>query len=158
VDPGSGQPKKIPPAGSAPSLRVCRSVGRECVVFLGETLTAPAEVWSCDVSGKTTPLRLTASNASLLANARMSTPQTLWGKGPTGVRVHAWLFPPVERKEGERAPLVVLLHGGPQGSWDDRFSYRWNPQVYAGAGYAVLMPDPRGSVGYGQAFTDDING
>ena len=49
-----------------------------------------------------------------------------------------------------------MIHGGPQGSFGNTFHYRWNPQVYAGAGYAALMIDFHGSVGYGQAFTDSI--
>jgi dipeptidyl aminopeptidase/acylaminoacyl peptidase len=49
-----------------------------------------------------------------------------------------------------------LIHGGPQGSWGEKWSTRWNPQIYAGAGYVVFMPNPRGSTGYGQAFTDSI--
>jgi dipeptidyl aminopeptidase/acylaminoacyl peptidase len=52
----------------------------------------------------------------------------------------------------------VLIHGGPQGAWNDAWSYRWNPQVFAGAGYVAFMPNPRGSTGYGQNFTDEISG
>ena len=48
------------------------------------------------------------------------------------------------------------MHGGPQGSFGNDFHYRWNPQAYAGAGYAVLMVDFHGSTGYGQDFTDAI--
>ena len=52
----------------------------------------------------------------------------------------------------------MLIHGGPQGAWGEAWSYRWNPQVFASAGYLVFMPNPRGSTGYGQALTDAING
>ena len=51
----------------------------------------------------------------------------------------------------------MLIHGGPQGEWGESWTYRWNAQVFAGAGYVVVMPNPRGSFGYGQKFTDDIN-
>ena len=54
--------------------------------------------------------------------------------------------------------MAFLIHGGPQGSWLDDFHYRWNPQTYAGAGYAVVAIDFHGSTGYGQAFTDAISG
>ena len=57
-----------------------------------------------------------------------------------------------------RYPLAFLIHGGPQGSFDDHWHYRWNPQVYAAHGYATVMVDFHGSTGYGQAFTDAING
>jgi dipeptidyl aminopeptidase/acylaminoacyl peptidase len=57
-----------------------------------------------------------------------------------------------------KVPVALLVHGGPQGSWDDDFHYRWNPEVYAGAGYAAVLVDFHGSTGYGQAFTDSIQG
>jgi dipeptidyl aminopeptidase/acylaminoacyl peptidase len=53
--------------------------------------------------------------------------------------------------------VAFLIHGGPQGSFGDAWSYRWNPQTYAGQGFAVVMIDFHGSTGYGQAFTDAIN-
>jgi dipeptidyl aminopeptidase/acylaminoacyl peptidase len=58
----------------------------------------------------------------------------------------------------KKYPLAFLIHGGPQGSFGNDFHYRWNPQTYAGAGYASVMIDFHGSVGYGQAFTDSIRG
>jgi dipeptidyl aminopeptidase/acylaminoacyl peptidase len=58
----------------------------------------------------------------------------------------------------QKYPVIFLIHGGPEGDWGDSWSYRWNPQVFAGAGYVVVMPNPRGSIGYGQAFTDAVNG
>ncbi len=51
----------------------------------------------------------------------------------------------------------MLIHGGPQGDWGQSWTYRWNAQVFAAAGYVVVMPNPRGSTGYGQKFIDDIN-
>jgi dipeptidyl aminopeptidase/acylaminoacyl peptidase len=52
----------------------------------------------------------------------------------------------------------MLIHGGPQGSWGESWTYRWNAQVFAAAGFVVAMPNPRGSEGYGTQFTDEING
>jgi dipeptidyl aminopeptidase/acylaminoacyl peptidase len=51
----------------------------------------------------------------------------------------------------------MLIHGGPQGFWGHAWTYRWNAQVFAAAGYVVVMPNPRGSTGYGQRFVDEIN-
>ena len=53
---------------------------------------------------------------------------------------------------------MLLIHGGPQGDWGESWTYRWNAQVFASAGYVVVMPNPHGSVGYGQKFTDAVNG
>jgi dipeptidyl aminopeptidase/acylaminoacyl peptidase len=65
---------------------------------------------------------------------------------------------PVDFDPTQKYPVAMLIHGGPQGSFSDQFHYRWNPQTYAGRGYAALMIDFHGSTGYGQAFTDAING
>jgi dipeptidyl aminopeptidase/acylaminoacyl peptidase len=51
-----------------------------------------------------------------------------------------------------------LIHGGPQGAWEDGWSFRWNPQLWAAQGYVVVLPNPRGSTGFGQAFCDEISG
>ena len=59
--------------------------------------------------------------------------------------------------KGKKYPVAFLIHGGPQGSFGNGWSYRWNPQTYAGQGYAVVMIDFHGSTGYGQAFTDAIS-
>jgi dipeptidyl aminopeptidase/acylaminoacyl peptidase len=71
--------------------------------------------------------------------------------------VHSWILKPPRFDAGRRYPVLLLVHGGPQGAWDDSWGYRWNPQMYAAAGYVVIMPDPRGSTGYGQQFIDEIN-
>jgi dipeptidyl aminopeptidase/acylaminoacyl peptidase len=55
-------------------------------------------------------------------------------------------------------PLAVLIHGGPQGSWNNDWSYRWNPQLYLARGYGVVTINPHGSTGFGQAFTDRVSG
>jgi dipeptidyl aminopeptidase/acylaminoacyl peptidase len=60
--------------------------------------------------------------------------------------------------EGSKYPVAFIVHGGPQVSYGNQWSYRWNPQVYAGAGYSVVFIDFHGSPGYGQAFTDSISG
>jgi len=65
---------------------------------------------------------------------------------------------PASFDPARRYPLLVLIHGGPQGEWGENWSYRWNPQVFAAAGYVVFLPNPRGSIGWGQEFIDDVNG
>jgi dipeptidyl aminopeptidase/acylaminoacyl peptidase len=75
-----------------------------------------------------------------------------WG----GERVEGWIVMPPRADPSRKVPVALLIHGGPQGSWNGIFHYRWNPQVFAGAGYAAVMVDFHGSTGYGQAFTDSI--
>ena len=73
-------------------------------------------------------------------------------------RVYAWVVKPVDFDPAKRYPISFWIHGGPQGSFGDSFHYRWNPQIHAGAGYAVVMVDFHGSTGYGQPFCDSIRG
>ena len=69
-----------------------------------------------------------------------------------GARIGAWLVLPPDASPEHPAPLVVFVHGGPLGSWTDGWHWRWNSQILAARGYAVLLPDPAFSLGYGQAF------
>ena len=78
-------------------------------------------------------------------------------KGAEGDTVHGYVVKPWNYEEGKTYPVAFLIHGGPQGSFGNGWSYRWNPQTYAGQGYAVVMIDFHGSTGYGQAFTDAIS-
>ena len=79
-------------------------------------------------------------------------------EGWNGETVHGYVGKPWNYEEGREYPVAFLIHGGPQGSFGNGWSYRWNPQTYAGQGYAVVMIDFHGSVGYGQDFTDAITG
>jgi dipeptidyl aminopeptidase/acylaminoacyl peptidase len=78
-------------------------------------------------------------------------------EGAERSKVSSFLVKPYGFRNGQKYPVLFLIHGGPQGAWGESWSYRWNPQVFAAAGFAVVMPNPRGSTGYGQKFTDDIN-
>ena len=71
--------------------------------------------------------------------------------------MHGYVVKPYGFEPDHKYPVAFLIHGGPQGSWVNDFHYRWNPQTYAGAGFAVVVVDFHGSTGYGQAFTDAIS-
>ncbi|KAI6813056.1 alpha/beta-hydrolase [Hortaea werneckii] len=71
-------------------------------------------------------------------------------------KVHSLVMKPSTFDESKTYPVAYLIHGGPQGSWADSWSTRWNPAVYAEQGYIVICPNPTGSTGYGQSFTDAI--
>lgn len=71
--------------------------------------------------------------------------------------VHAWVVKPSNFDSSKKYPVAYLIHGGPQGSWGDSWSTRWNPAVFAEQGFIVIAPNVTGSTGYGQAFTDAIN-
>jgi pre-mRNA-splicing helicase BRR2 len=82
----------------------------------------------------------------------------LWWRGAKDHFVHAWMVKPSFFKAGKTYPLAYLIHGGPQGAWNNQWSTRWNPALFAEAGFIVIAPNPTGSTGYGQAFTDAIRG
>jgi dipeptidyl aminopeptidase/acylaminoacyl peptidase len=82
----------------------------------------------------------------------------LWYEGADGDLVHGFLMKPPEFDAEARYPLLLLVHGGPQSAFFDQFHFRWNASVFAGAGFVVAMLNPRGSVGYGSRFTDQISG
>ncbi len=104
------------------------------------------------------PLRaITQSAQELLPEVAFGDFEQFNFKGAAGDTVHGYVVKPWNYEEGKKYPVAFLIHGGPQGSFGNGWSYRWNPQTYAGQGYAVVMIDFHGSTGYGQAFTDSIS-
>ena len=102
------------------------------------------------------PRRITDVNPQLAAKAFGEAEQFSF-PGWNNETVHGYVIKPAGYVEGQKYPVAFLIHGGPQGSFGNGWSYRWNPETYAGAGYAVVMIDFHGSTGYGQAFTDAIS-
>lgn len=97
-------------------------------------------------------------NSAVLAEYNLTELEEVWVENPNDkARIHSFVVKPPGFEAGRKYPMLLLIHGGPQGAWGHAWSYRWNAQVFAGAGYLVVMPNPRGSTGYGQKFTDDIN-
>jgi dipeptidyl aminopeptidase/acylaminoacyl peptidase len=127
------------------------------LVFLQDSLLGPAEIWSCNTDGSD-QLRLTQINDGRVELAQMSKPDEFFFKGALGENVQAWLLRPVGFEQGKKYPVAFIIHGGPQGAVEDHFHYRWNPQAFTGAGYAVIAVNFHGSTGFGQAFTDSISG
>jgi dipeptidyl aminopeptidase/acylaminoacyl peptidase len=119
-------------------------------------LTHPAEVVRFSTDG-TGLARVTRVNDARLAPFSLRPAESVTYTGAAGKSVQAWIVKPPDFEAWRKYPLLVLVHGGPQGAWTDGWTYRWNAQVFASAGYVVFMPNPRGSTGFGQEFTDDIN-
>lgn len=151
IDVATGKTRALVSHGHVESPRIA---GAE-IVFSLDTLRSPAELQRIRFDG-TGLAPVTSLNAARLATVKLGEPEQFTFVGAGGDTVHAWLVKPVDFQPGRRVPLAFLIHGGPQGSFSDDFHYRWNPQVYAGAGYAAVMVDFHGSTGYGQAFTDAI--
>lgn len=101
---------------------------------------------------------LTRLNRTLLSQLDIPDMEHYWFRGSGGVRVEGFVIRPPGFDPDKQYPVKFLIHGGPQGAWGDSWSYRWNAELFAANGYAVVMVNPRGSTGYGQAFVDGVNG
>ncbi|MFL6209941.1 MAG: prolyl oligopeptidase family serine peptidase [Pyrinomonadaceae bacterium] len=135
------------------------------IIFTRSTATRPTEIFRADLitpeavrSKDEAVTQVTHTNDEFMAQFDLNPAEELTWTGGENAKVSGWLVKPAGFQQGKQYPLVVLIHGGPQGAWDDNWGYRWNPQIWAGAGYMVFMPNPRGSTGYGQQFTNDISG
>jgi dipeptidyl aminopeptidase/acylaminoacyl peptidase len=119
------------------------------------SLTLPSEVFVSSADGSALK-QLTHTNDAILARVEMNEPETFWFDGAEGTKVEAMVIRPPQFSATQKYPLLVLLHGGPQTMWSNAWGYRWNAEVFSGAGYVTLMINRRGSTGYGQKFTDEI--
>ena len=127
------------------------------LIFGMSHLRSPVELYSFQADDSSLSA-ITHINAEKVAAARMGEPEQFSFKGWNDETVYTTIVKPVDFDATKKYPVAFLIHGGPQGSFGNNFHYRWNPQAYAGAGYAAVMVDFHGSVGYGQAFTDSITG
>lgn len=140
-------------------------VGKNFIVTALQSLTAPADFYRVALPGRkdrtaatpTAPQRLTNVNAARLTEVRFGKPEQFSFTGANGETVYGYVMQPWNAEPGRKYPIAFIVHGGPQASFANNWSYRWNPQIYAGAGYAAVFIDFHGSPGYGQAFTDSIS-
>ncbi|HFE45099.1 MAG TPA: S9 family peptidase, partial [Nannocystis exedens] len=152
VDVESGAVSKVVGGGFVRSPQVTG----EQLVFLRDNLREPAKLYRSSAIGAAITA-ISAPNADKTKVLRMGETSQFEFPGWNGESVHGWLIKPVGFDPAKKYPLAFLIHGGPQGSFGNHFHYRWNPQIYAGAGYVAVMIDFHGSTGYGQAFTDSIS-
>ena len=127
------------------------------MVYTQQTGVSPAEIYRGSSTGGA-PVALTHLNDQTLNTYQLTPLEEFWVDGADGARVQSFMVKPYGFEAGRKYPVLLLIHGGPQGFWGHAWTYRWNAQVFAAAGYVVVMPNPRGSTGYGQKFIDEING
>lgn len=125
------------------------------LIVAHHTLSAPVDLYRVEDGALKA---ITRHNAERLAALRFGSYEQFSFKGWNDETVYGYVVKPAQYKKGRKYPVAFIVHGGPQGSMGNDFHYRWNPQTYAGAGYAVVFIDFHGSTGYGQAFTDAISG
>ncbi|MCS7022919.1 MAG: S9 family peptidase [Gemmataceae bacterium] len=151
-----GQWKRLAPRGIGKVSSLSVSKDPVQFVYLRASMTQPAEVWITRSDGKS--VDLSRVNADHLARLDLPRPESVEVAVEGGVRMQMWLLKPPGFDPQKKWPVAYLVHGGPQGAWEDGWSWRWNPSLWAAQGYIVALPNPRGSTGFGQKFTDEISG
>ena len=147
-----GDIKQIQGEGSANIVGVA---GND-VVIKKKALNNPGQLYKVSFDGVHVE-QLTNVNKEKLKDVDFGQFSQFSFKGWNDETVYGYWVKPSDYKAGEKYPVAFLIHGGPQGSFGNSWSTRWNPQLWAGAGYGVVMIDFHGSTGYGQQFTDSIN-
>jgi dipeptidyl aminopeptidase/acylaminoacyl peptidase len=164
--------------GTWSSLSIARTQNR--LAFLRARLQAPAEV-DVDNPDNRFPLRrglppgsaepalpppngafpeqsVSRANEVMLGHLDLPSTESVVIKGAGDTPMQIWILKPPGFDPKKKWPLVYLVHGGPQAAWDDGWSFRWNPQLWAAQGYVVALPNPRGSTGFGQKYVEEITG
>ncbi len=153
VDVRTGAAKRLTGAGQVSGF----ALGEKAIYAAIDDLDSPADIHRVPLAGgKST--QLTQVNAGRLQDVAFGAYEQFSFKGWNDETVYGWVVKPVGFEAGKQYPVAFLVHGGPQGSMGNSFHYRWNPQTYAGKGFAAVFIDFHGSTGYGQAFTDAIRG
>ncbi len=153
IDVASGAARVVVDKGTNENPRVAG----DRLVFARDTLKQPAELFTVRLDGSELH-QITHFNDARVKNVAWGDYEQFTFKGAKGDIVYGYAVKPAGFVAGTKYPIAFLIHGGPQGSFGDHFHYRWNPEVFAGHGYGVVMVDFHGSTGYGQAFTDAISG
>ena len=152
---------RVPLAGGSPqlvakggSISATQTAG-DITMFSKTTLTSPAELFT--MKGGAAPQAITHENDAWLKEVAFEKPESYTVPGAGGTPIQYWIIKPPAFDASKKYPVVFLLHGGPQGAWDDAWSYRWNPSLWAAQGWVIAAPNPRGSFGFGQKFVDEIS-
>ncbi len=149
VDVATGKSVDVVSDGSVGAF----DVAGDTTVYVRDSLTSPGQVYALS-GGQTRQLTEVAKAA--MADTPMSEAEQFSFAGWNGEKVYGYIVKPTGWQPGKKYPVAYLIHGGPHGSFGNAWSYRWNPQVWAGMGYAVVMVDFHGSQGYGTPFAQSI--
>jgi dipeptidyl aminopeptidase/acylaminoacyl peptidase len=153
IDAASGKVSAITGKGYVSGF----DVSGKTLVLAQADLGSPAQLFKGRL-GDAKATQITDLNTEALKDVKFGEYEQFSFIGANGETVYGHVMKPWNAAPGGKYPIAFLVHGGPQGSFGNSWSYRWNPQTYAGAGYASVFIDFHGSTGYGQAFTDSISG
>lgn len=155
VPTSGGDIRKIVADGSNGDTKV--SSDGKTIVFSRASMTSPSEIFRSNADGSDVT-QLTKTNEAFLAPFKLRPAEDIEWEGAGGTKIQGWLVKPSNFTPDRKWPLLVLIHGGPQSVFGDSWSNRWNAEVFTNAGYVVFMPNPRGSIGFGQKFVNEITG
>jgi len=155
VSVNGGPVNKVVADGFNGEISVTRD-GRS-LVFSRSSMAKPSEIYRANIDGGGATA-LTTTNDAFISSFKLQPAEEVTWTGGEGAKVAGWIVKPANFNPRRKYPLIVLIHGGPQGAWGDNWGYRWNPQMWANDGYIAFMPNPRGSTGYGQRFVAEISG
>ena len=127
------------------------------VYFRQQRAELPYEIFAMNNDGSNIR-QITFLNKELLSHLELNKVDTFWSLGANGKKIESIILKPPFFNPTKKYPVIFLIHGGPQDNWQDEFHYRWNLELFASKGYVVVAPNPTGSTGYGQKFTNDISG
>ena len=129
------------------------------LVWTRDASEFPAEVYAAEVTAiaPAAAHAVTHENDGLVARLALNPAEDFWFTGAAGAKVQGFLIKPPNWQAGKKYPAVLLIHGGPQGAWLDQWHSRWNYQMFAATGAALVIVNPRGSTGYGQKFVDEVS-
>lgn len=155
VDLAAGRVERLAHAGSVTGLRVTPDGHR--LVFIRSHAHQPGELYAMPAAGgEARPL--TAFNRELLQEVELPALEDFWFTGADGARVHGFLLRPPRFDPGRKYPVVMAIHGGPQGMWADEFLTDWfTHSLITAPGYVGVFINPRGSEGYGARFREEVS-
>jgi dipeptidyl aminopeptidase/acylaminoacyl peptidase len=125
------------------------------IYYTATTVDKPREIFLLNLTNDQS-MQLTEFNKKFLDEVDVRPAEKMWVKGAGGKNVEVFIVKPHNFDPNKKYPLILNVHGGPQGQWMDSFRGDW--QIYPGSGYVVAFPNPHGSTGYGQEYTSEISG
>lgn len=155
--PVEGGPIRTIAQGPSSVASVQFSSDDKLMIYAEQSGSKPVEISKAMSTGGS-GIPLTHLNDTVLNDYQLTPLEKISVAAADGTRVESFIVKPPGFDPANKYPVLLMIHGGPEGSWGESWSYRWNAQVFAGAGYIVVMPNPHGSTGYGQSFTDAVNG
>jgi dipeptidyl aminopeptidase/acylaminoacyl peptidase len=133
------------------------ALGDKYMMFSNNNINSPAELYRIDLK-KGGVKKMTSFNDEILAKAQFGKVENVTFKGANNADVQMLIVYPVDFDANKKYPLVVMIHGGPHGTFGDQWHYRWNAHLFSAPGYVTILPNFHGSTSFGQEFAMSIHG